>query len=202
MTKNTSFSLQFTCAWAVPVHTYDITTQAPAQAQEEEKKVSFFLCLNPPLPPQKETKRKEKKNANSLFNVATLGAVTQSPEPEARDQYAQRLRFWRESSYVLMLVLMLASCVWTSLPCVARRLLLLFKLGVYPIVCDPFDSVTHVTSSVQWEQIHRTKEASRGINSVIVPHDSGAFSGLNYHFGVLAMSAQVRQPLTFIFLRK
>ena len=36
------------------------------------------------------------QNANGLFNVAVLAVVTQSPEPEARDQYARRRRFWRE----------------------------------------------------------------------------------------------------------
>ena len=36
---------------------------------------------------------------NGLFNVAAhaLGVVTQSPAPEARDQYARRHRFWREN---------------------------------------------------------------------------------------------------------
>ena len=33
-------------------------------------------------------------------NVVMLGVVTQSPEPEARDQYTRRHRFWRESWFL------------------------------------------------------------------------------------------------------
>ena len=40
--------------------------------------------------------RLQMQTANGLFSVATSGVVAQSPEPEAHDQYAWRLRFWRE----------------------------------------------------------------------------------------------------------
>ena len=35
-----------------------------------------------------------------LFNVAVSGVVAQSPEPEARDKYARRRRFWRERLFL------------------------------------------------------------------------------------------------------
>ena len=38
----------------------------------------------------------KRKNAKALLNVAASGVVTQSPAPEARDQYDRRHRFWRE----------------------------------------------------------------------------------------------------------
>ena len=39
----------------------------------------------------------KRQNANyALLNVAASGVVTQSPAPEARDQYDRRHRFWRK----------------------------------------------------------------------------------------------------------
>ena len=43
----------------------------------------FFICFAVPKKMQ--------------IYVSALGVVTQSPAPEARDQYARRHRFWRES---------------------------------------------------------------------------------------------------------